>query len=113
LSKQKRATSAATEPFTPLTKGTTAVESTAATLLSVVRRLVSIPDLATVQCLSTNGTTTILLTVAAIDFIRVTGEDGRTARSLRTVVSAIASTSNEHVQLAIEAIDGKHIEAAP
>jgi predicted RNA-binding protein YlqC (UPF0109 family) len=87
------------------TKSAKQIKTIASTLRKVVDRLVSRPDCVTVQCLFSNGITTILLTVHAGDFIKITGPDGRTARSLRTVVDAIASTSEEQVQLAIEAID--------
>jgi predicted RNA-binding protein YlqC (UPF0109 family) len=86
-------------------QSTAQVKSTASTLRKVVNHLVSRPDCVTVECLFGNGTITILLTVHASDFIKVTGPDGRTARSLRAVVDAIASTSDEQVQLAIEAVD--------
>jgi predicted RNA-binding protein YlqC (UPF0109 family) len=72
-------------------------------LLAIVRNLVAQPERVTTMCLSEGGTRLIVVSVAPDDLQSVLGTQGRTARSLRSVVDAIATSSNQRVELEIHA----------
>jgi predicted RNA-binding protein YlqC (UPF0109 family) len=71
-------------------------------LLGVVQRLVSQPDRAEMKSMSEGGIRLLMITVAPEDLPAVTGENGRTARSLRAIVDAISSGSHERLELDIQ-----------
>jgi predicted RNA-binding protein YlqC (UPF0109 family) len=72
------------------TSDTTSVpyEPTQQLLLSIVQMLVDDGNAVEVDCFEENGVTTLNLRVAAADIGKVIGKQGRTARSLRTILSA-------------------------
>ncbi len=57
-------------------------------LLSIVQMLVDDSAAVEVDCFEEDGISTLNLRVASIDVGKVIGKQGRTARSLRTIVSA-------------------------
>jgi len=63
-------------------------EPTQQLLLSIVQMMVDDGNAVEVDCFEENGVTTLNLRVAAADIGRVIGKQGRTARSLRTILSA-------------------------
>ena len=70
-------------------------------ILLIARRLVSHPE--EVEVTETEGDTTSIveLRVAKEDLGRIIGKQGRTAHSIRTIVSAIASRENRRIVLDI------------
>ena len=57
-------------------------------LLKIAQKLVDESAAVAVDCLEENGVTTLSLRVAPGDIGKVIGKQGRTARSLRTILSA-------------------------
>ena len=68
-------------------------------LLAMVERLVDDPDSLHVDTDTSDTGTTFRLYVAPDDLGKVIGKQGRTARSLRTILSAIGSKANHRMQL--------------
>lgn len=68
-------------------------------LIAMVEKLVDDPDSLHVDIDSSDSNTTFRLYVAPDDLGKVIGKQGRTARSLRTILSAIGSKANLRVQL--------------
>ncbi len=64
-------------------------------VLEIARALVDKPDDVTVEAIDDNGSTVLRLRVAAGDVGKVIGKQGRTARSLRTILGA-ASMKFQH-----------------
>ncbi len=60
----------------------------------VVRRLVDVPDQVEVTEVPGDERTIVELRVASEDLGKVIGKEGRTARSLRSLVSAAAAKNN-------------------
>lgn len=76
-------------------------------LLGMVERLVDDPDAVRVETSSTDQGTIFRLYVASSDLGKVIGKQGRTARSLRTILSAIGSKADHRMQLdVLEEQDG-------
>jgi predicted RNA-binding protein YlqC (UPF0109 family) len=71
-------------------------------LLRVVRSLVDTPKNVAVECLSGNGGTTYRIQVADAEVGQVIGKQGRIARSLRTIVAAVAMKEKRRITLDIE-----------
>jgi uncharacterized protein len=67
----------------------------------VVQQLVSHPEAVKVEETQGDITSMIELRVAKVDLGRVIGKQGRTAKSLRTIIQAIASRTNHKVVLEI------------
>jgi uncharacterized protein len=61
---------------------------------NIARALVDEPGLVSVTSMSAEGGQVIELRVAPADFGKVIGRQGRTARSLRTIVAAAAAKKN-------------------
>ena len=78
-------------------------ESTTQLLLGVVRTLVSFPDQVTASISREGGLTLIVITIAPEDLEKVLGKDGRTARSLKAATSARAASSEQHIDLELQA----------
>ena len=68
-------------------------------LIAMVEKLVDDPESLHVETDSGDNTTTFRLYVAPDDLGKVIGKQGRTARSLRTILSAIGSKANHRMQL--------------
>lgn len=71
------------------------VETMRNLVLEIARALVDKPDEVIVDTLEDGGTTVLQLRVAAGDVGKVIGKQGRTARSLRTILGA-ASMKLQH-----------------
>lgn len=68
-------------------------------LTGMVRSLVDEPDTVRVEKDEAAGSTTLRLYVASEDLGKVIGKQGRTARSLRTILNAIGSKAQHRIQL--------------
>ena len=68
-------------------------------LVAMVEKLVDDPDSLHVETDSNENGTTFRLYVAPDDLGKVIGKQGRTARSLRTILNAIGSKANHRMQL--------------
>ena len=67
----------------------------------VTRALVDAPDQVSVNQLDEDGETVLELTVAESDLGRVIGKSGRTARALRTLISAAGIKTHKRYALEI------------
>jgi len=67
----------------------------------VAKAIVDAPDEVTVEPFEENGQTVLELIVAEEDLGRVIGRNGRTARSLRTIMNSAAQRSRKRYQLEI------------
>lgn len=67
----------------------------------LAKRLVNHPDAVEVKETQTDSTTLLELRVAPEDLGRVIGKQGRTAKSVRTILNAVASRTNKKVILEI------------
>jgi predicted RNA-binding protein YlqC (UPF0109 family) len=67
----------------------------------IVKRLVDHPDKVSVTEITGEQSTIIELRVAPEDLGKVIGKEGRTARSIRTLVNAAASKSHKRAVLEI------------
>lgn len=80
-------------------------------LLAMVEKLVDDPESLHVDSDTSDTGTTFRLYVAPDDLGKVIGKQGRTARSLRTILSAIGSKANHRMQLdVLEDEDGDDFE---
>ena len=67
----------------------------------LARSLVSNPDAVEITESENDGTTVLQLKVAKEDLGRVIGKQGRTAKSMRTLLNAAASRDNRRILLDI------------
>jgi uncharacterized protein len=67
----------------------------------LAKAIVEVPDEVTVEPFEENGQTVLELIVAESDLGRVIGRQGRTARSLRTIVHAASLRTRKRYQLEI------------
>jgi hypothetical protein len=67
----------------------------------LAKQLVNHPDDVEVKEMQSDTTTVLELRVAREDIGRVIGKQGRTAKSIRTILNAVASRSNRKVVLEI------------
>ena len=67
----------------------------------VAKAIVEAPDEVTVEPFEENGQTVLELIVAEEDLGRVIGRNGRTARSLRTIMNSAAQRTRKRYQLEI------------
>jgi predicted RNA-binding protein YlqC (UPF0109 family) len=72
-------------------------------MLEIIRALVDQPDDVSVELLEDNGTTVIRLRVAHQDIGKVIGKQGRTARSLRTILGA--ASMKLHHRFALDIVE--------
>lgn len=72
-------------------------------MLEIVRALVDQPDDVTVELIEDSGTTVIRLRVAHQDIGKVIGKQGRTARSLRTILGA--ASMKLHHRFALDIVE--------
>jgi hypothetical protein len=70
-------------------------------VLRMVCSVVDTPGDVTVESLSDNGGTTYRIRVAHAEMGQVIGKQGRTARSLRTIVAAVAMKEKRRITLDI------------
>lgn len=70
-------------------------------VLKLVRTLVDTPGDVTVESFSHGGGTTYRIRVADAEIGQVIGKQGRTARSLRTIVAAVAVKEKRRIPLDI------------
>ncbi len=68
---------------------------------NIARALVDSPDQISVTLAELNGGQVVELRVASSDLGRVIGRQGRTARSLRTIVAAASAKQNRRYTLEI------------
>ncbi len=67
----------------------------------LAKNLVENPDAVSVEAIEDEKTTTLRLKVAQSDLGRVIGKQGRTARAMRTVLTAAAAKSGRRAALEI------------
>jgi uncharacterized protein len=67
----------------------------------VTKALVDAPDQVSVEAIEEEGETVYELTVAESDLGKVIGKSGRTARALRTLLSAAGVKAGKHFALEI------------
>jgi uncharacterized protein len=77
-------------------------ESIQLLMLSIARSLVNNIEAVHVSCLEENGAVTLNLRVDSSDAGRIIGAQGRTARSIRTVLSAAGMKLHRRYSLNIE-----------
>jgi hypothetical protein len=71
-------------------------------VMGAVKLMVVDPDQVSVTGAWANGSVVVTVTVSARDMGRVIGKEGRTARSLRTVLDAAGLKHGVHCQLNIQ-----------
>jgi hypothetical protein len=76
-------------------------------MLEIVQALVDQPDDVSVELIEDNGSTVIRLRVAHQDIGKVIGKQGRTARSLRTILGAASMKLHHRFALDILEDDEK------
>ncbi len=67
----------------------------------IAKNLVENPDAVSVEAIEDEKTTTLRLKVAQSDLGRVIGKQGRTARAMRTLLSAAGAKSGRRTKLEI------------
>ena len=72
-------------------------------MLEIIRALVDQPEDVSVEMLDDSGTTVIRLRVAHQDIGKVIGKQGRTARSLRTILGA--ASMKLHHRFALDIVE--------
>jgi predicted RNA-binding protein YlqC (UPF0109 family) len=78
----------------PLTDITDVVRTT-------VKLMVDCPSDVVVECWPIEGGASLRITVASDDLGKLIGKQGRTARALRVLASAMGMTANQHISLDI------------
>jgi len=71
----------------------------------MARALVDLPDEVTVQAAPDNDGTVLLLRVAPADLGKVIGKQGRTARSIRTILGAASMKAQHRFSLDIQRVE--------
>ena len=71
----------------------------------MAKALVDLPDEVAVQATPDNGGTVLLLRVAPADLGKVIGKQGRTARSIRTILGAASMKAQHRFSLDIQRVD--------
>jgi uncharacterized protein len=72
-----------------------------ALMVHLAKAIVDVPDEVTVEPFEENGQTVLELIVAEEDLGRVIGRNGRTARSLRTIMNSASQRTRKRYQLEI------------
>jgi uncharacterized protein len=86
--------------------GQNAVPGMQALMTEIVRALVDDPDAVVVQAIPDNDVTLLRLYVAPSDIGKVIGKQGRTARSLRTILGAASMKFKHRFALDIVEAEG-------
>jgi uncharacterized protein len=76
-------------------------ENISSLIVSIARSLVDIPDRVSVELSTEQNRTVVRLHVDPQDVGKVIGKQGRTARSLRTILSAVSMKLKHHYALDI------------
>jgi hypothetical protein len=71
----------------------------------MARALVDYPDQVSVEAAAENEGTVLLLRVAPADLGKVIGKQGRTARSMRTILGAASMKAQHRFALDIQRVD--------
>ena len=79
-------------------------ESMLALVGNMVKALVDYPDEVTVQAHTENDGTALMLRVAQADLGKVIGKQGRTARSMRTILGAASMKAQHRFSLDIQQV---------
>jgi predicted RNA-binding protein YlqC (UPF0109 family) len=77
---------------------------------AMARALVDLPDEVSIEAIADNGGTALLLRVAPPDLGKVIGKQGRTARSIRTILGAASMKAQHRFSLDIQRIDEPEVE---
>jgi uncharacterized protein len=93
--------------------GETPAQDIAALIAEIARALVDVPDSVTVQSIADNDGTVVRLRVAPSDVGKVIGKQGRTARSIRTILSAASMKLKHRFSLDIVEEGGSAIKQEP
>lgn len=80
------------------------IEAMVSLVENMARALVDSPDEVSVKAAAEQDQTAILLTVAAADLGKVIGKQGRTARSMRTILGAASMKAHHRFSLDIQEI---------
>ncbi len=72
---------------------------------NMAKALVDLPDEVSVQAAAENDGTVLLLRVAQVDLGKVIGKQGRTARSIRTILGAASMKAQHRFALDIQRSD--------
>lgn len=79
-------------------------------VLGMAKALVDHPDEVFVHSSDENGGTVLMLRVAPADLGKVIGKQGRTARSIRTILGAASMKAQHRFSLDIQKGDGEEVE---
>ena len=71
----------------------------------MAKALVDLPDEVSVQAAPDNDGTVLLLRVAPVDLGKVIGKQGRTARSIRTILGAASMKAQHRFSLDIQRVE--------
>ena len=86
-------------------------DSTKALVLEIARALVDNPDKVEVEALTLEETTVLRLHVSDADIGKVIGKQGRTAHSLRTILSAVSM--KYHHRYTLDIVETASVPASP
>ena len=78
-------------------------EQTADALANLVRMMVDTPDEVSIEVVKQPTGILFRLSVAVSDVGKVIGKDGRTARALRVIMSAVSKATKQNISLDIAA----------
>ncbi len=81
-------------------------------IFSLARALVDDPDSVTVAFNERDGLATVILTVATSDLGKMIGKQGRTARSLRTILQAASMKHGVQFSLDIRSLPVSSLDSA-
>jgi predicted RNA-binding protein YlqC (UPF0109 family) len=79
------------------------IATTAALMVNIVRNVVDQPKRVSLTTITRGGNTLFVVTVTLRDFESIFGIQGRTLRSLRTILDAIGKRSGKRLLIDIEA----------
>jgi hypothetical protein len=82
------------------------VNGVADLILQMVRHIVDTPEAVTVKTINDGGGTTYRVSVAETEIGQVIGKQGRTARSMRTILAAVSMKDKQRYTLDILTKDG-------
>lgn len=69
---------------------------------TTVKLMVDSPKDVVVECLRIEGGASLRIAVASADLGKIIGKQGRTARALRVLASAMGMTAKQHISLDIQ-----------
>jgi predicted RNA-binding protein YlqC (UPF0109 family) len=72
------------------------------TVRTNVKLMVDSPEDVTVECSALAGGATLRIAVSSADLGKIIGKQGRNARALRVLVTAMATAANERISLYIQ-----------